>query len=346
VANGSAGVDFGTTFTSVAFAHSASPEDVKLVQTWPNGSIGNSSADQVPSVVYYTNPRTRAKCWGYEAPPPAAQEGTPHEALRWFKLLLQENPTSRRRNDSARRSSLSPFLEGWGSTSLHTASSTRNPLSAFHNLAIDSGSSDAPFAPPTITPALKTAQKLDELRIPPVTVVEDFLAAVRNIAIDSIKRTYESQWVEDSKISYVLTVPAIWSDSAKNLMIQAAQRAGYGIHRVDFDLISEPEAAAAYTLKAIQPNSLRVSPRRWPKPRRNYKAHVRLSRSETLLSSWTLVVAQCLYYPFTQFTINPINDSWQGLDFVQDHWPESSAAQRIRKRQRRSVWLRILGRKV
>jgi hypothetical protein len=268
VANYSAGVDFGTTFTSVAFAHSASPEDVKLVQTWPNGSIGNSSADQVPSVVYYTNPRTRANCWGYEVPPPVAQGGTPHEALRWFKLLLQENPTSRRRNPSAPRSFLSTFLQP------NTAGNSGNPMFALQNLDIDSDSCDAgslgpSFTAPTITPALKTAQTLTALSIAPVTVVQDFLAAVRTIAIDSIKRTYESQWVEDSKISYVLTVPAIWSDSAKNLMIQAAQRAGYGTHRVDFDLISEPEAAAAYTLKAIQPNHLRVSPPQGLRVKRN-----------------------------------------------------------------------------
>jgi hypothetical protein len=42
-------------------------------------------------------------------------------------------------------------------------------------------------------------------------------------------------------------------------MVQAAKAAGYGNHRVDFNLVSEPEAAAAYALKVIQPNNLNVS---------------------------------------------------------------------------------------
>jgi hypothetical protein len=47
-------------------------------------------------------------------------------------------------------------------------------------------------------------------------------------------------------------------DSAKNMMFQAAQKAGYGVHRVNFHLVSESEAAAAYTLRANQPNDLNV----------------------------------------------------------------------------------------
>lgn len=260
------GVDFGTTFTSVAFAHSASPEAVKLVQNWPNGGTGNSSADQVPTVVTYTNPQTRQKCWGYEAPPAVPPGQPPHEPLRWFKLLLQENPISRQRNSNpvARRSSFAPSLGGWEtppSPAPPASPGNRLLLQRFQDMAVSSNSSDAgswsgTFRPPSITPALKTAEILGKFHIPPVAVVEDFLSAVRKKAVDSIKRTYQKDWVEDSRISYVLTVPAIWSDSAKNFMIQAAERAGFGAHREGFDLISEPEAAAAYTVKAIQPNNL------------------------------------------------------------------------------------------
>lgn len=54
-----------------------------------------------------------------------------------------------------------------------------------------------------------------------------------------------------------MTVPAIWTDAAKNATLQAAERAGLG-NRHDLRLISEPEAAAVYTLKAIQPNHLKI----------------------------------------------------------------------------------------
>jgi molecular chaperone DnaK (HSP70) len=60
-----------------------------------------------------------------------------------------------------------------------------------------------------------------------------------------------------TKVEFVMTVPAVWSDAAKNATLHAAERAGMG-NRHDLRLISEPEAAAAYTLKAIQPNHLKV----------------------------------------------------------------------------------------
>ena len=66
------------------------------------------------------------------------------------------------------------------------------------------------------------------------------------------------EFVRNAEIEYVLTVPAIWTDSAKDLMVKAATSAGFGKHRVNFNLVSEPEAAAAYTLRAIQPNDLNV----------------------------------------------------------------------------------------
>ncbi|KAF8544623.1 hypothetical protein BDD12DRAFT_723315 [Trichophaea hybrida] len=187
------GVDFGTTFTSVAFAHTASPEEVKLVQSWPNSSTGNSSADQVPTEIHYTNQGTKTKLWGYETS--TVTRGTPiPDPLKWFKLLLQERSTQ--------------------------------------------------------------AQKLQLLNISAVTAVTDFLSAVRTTTVESIERTYDAEWVRESKIEYVLTVPAIWSDSAKSRMVQAAKEAGFGTHRVDFNLVSEPEAAAAYALKVIQPHNL------------------------------------------------------------------------------------------
>jgi molecular chaperone DnaK (HSP70) len=94
------------------------------------------------------------------------------------------------------------------------------------------------------------------LGIEPVKVVADFLSRVREVTWTSIENTYSGIKLP---YEYVLTVPAIWSDSAKNLMAQAAASAGYGTHHKDFNLISEPEAAAAYTL-SIEQHGLEV---RW-----------------------------------------------------------------------------------
>jgi molecular chaperone DnaK (HSP70) len=99
---------------------------------------------------------------------------------------------------------------------------------------------------------------LQELGIEPVKVVTDFLSHVREVTVESIWRTYGKEFVHNADIECVLTAPAIWTDSAKDLMVTAATNAGFGKHRLNFNLVSEPEAAAAYTLGAIQPSDLNV----------------------------------------------------------------------------------------
>ncbi|KAF8538632.1 hypothetical protein BDD12DRAFT_806001 [Trichophaea hybrida] len=219
------GVDFGTTFTSVAFAHSESPGEVKLVQTWPNGGTNGRSADQVPTEVHYINLRTKSMIWGYELPniPPRAVSPEP---LKWFKLLLQE------------QKKITPAI-------------SQIPAPSFVFQVHQNQSPER-----LTTPADVTALKLRQLGITPLMAVTDFLANVREVAVAEIGNSYQTQWVQGQKIEYVLTIPAIWSDAAKNLMVRAAEAAGYGIHREDFNLISEPESAAAYAFSAIQPNDL------------------------------------------------------------------------------------------
>jgi hypothetical protein len=53
-----------------------------------------------------------------------------------------------------------------------------------------------------------------------------------------------------TKVDFILTVPAIWSDSAKKKTEDAAIRAGMG-NENGLELLSEPESAAIYTLKNI-----------------------------------------------------------------------------------------------
>ena len=92
----------------------------------------------------------------------------------------------------------------------------------------------------------------------PVTVVTDFLRLVREVTEESIEDMYGAAVLRSSKLEYVLPVPAIWSNSAKARMVEAAEGAGYGLHRTDFSLIGEPESAAAYVLREIK-NNLKVS---------------------------------------------------------------------------------------
>lgn len=53
--------------------------------------------------------------------------------------------------------------------------------------------------------------------------------------------------VESSNFEYIMTVPAIWSDKAKNATMVAAEMAGMG---KELTLVTEPEAAAMHTLKS------------------------------------------------------------------------------------------------
>ncbi|KAM3074312.1 hypothetical protein ACMFMF_006328 [Clarireedia jacksonii] len=73
--------------------------------------------------------------------------------------------------------------------------------------------------------------------------------------METLTRRYGESFMSSTKVEFVLTCPAVWSDAAKNTTLQAAERAGMG-SKADIQMISEPEAAAVYTLKAIQPNHL------------------------------------------------------------------------------------------
>lgn len=87
-----------------------------------------------------------------------------------------------------------------------------------------------------------------------VTAVGDYLTELVKHARDTLTRRYGELFISTTRLEFVLTVPAIWSDDAKDATLRAARKAGMENIR----MISEPEAAAVYTLQAIQPNHLRV----------------------------------------------------------------------------------------
>jgi actin-like ATPase involved in cell morphogenesis len=86
------------------------------------------------------------------------------------------------------------------------------------------------------------------------TAVSDYLTELFKHAKQTLARRYGDYFVRTTRLEVVLTVPAIWSDAAKEATLSAAKNAGMGD---DIRMISEPEAAAVYTLQAIQPNHLK-----------------------------------------------------------------------------------------
>ncbi|PFH61852.1 hypothetical protein XA68_16083 [Ophiocordyceps unilateralis] len=102
-----------------------------------------------------------------------------------------------------------------------------------------------------------TAAQLKRYNKNVVDAVSDYLTQIYRHALDTLTRRYGESFMASTKVEFVLTCPAVWSDAAKNTTLLAAERAGMG-SRSEIQMISEPEAAAVYTLKAIQPNHLNV----------------------------------------------------------------------------------------
>ncbi|KAF7563125.1 hypothetical protein G7046_g1025 [Stylonectria norvegica] len=104
---------------------------------------------------------------------------------------------------------------------------------------------------------LDTAAQLKRFNKNVVDAVSDYLTQIYKHTMDTLTRRYGESFMASTKVEFVLTCPAVWSDAAKNTTLQAAERAGMG-SKSEIQMISEPEAAAVYTLKAIQPNHLNV----------------------------------------------------------------------------------------
>jgi len=81
-------------------------------------------------------------------------------------------------------------------------------------------------------------------------VCEDFLHEVYVHVSDKLRRQMTSLTFDSTPMECWITLPAIWSDEAKDATLNAAKRAGFG-NRIKDEVftISEPEAAAIATLK-------------------------------------------------------------------------------------------------
>ena len=66
----------------------------------------------------------------------------------------------------------------------------------------------------------------------------------------TLYRRFDRGVMQMTKVDFVLTVPAIWSDAAKKRTEDAAIRAGMG-NEHNLQLLSEPESAAVYTIKSL-----------------------------------------------------------------------------------------------
>ena len=84
----------------------------------------------------------------------------------------------------------------------------------------------------------------------PVDMVADYLTKLREAAWVEIEKTYGKEMFASMRKELVVTVPAVWSERAKDLTLKAVQRAHFNAAKVS--LVTEPEAAAIYTLKGMR----------------------------------------------------------------------------------------------
>ena len=109
---------------------------------------------------------------------------------------------------------------------------------------------------PHFVSPLDTAAQLRRYDRDVMDAVTDYLSHLCRHTMETLTRRYGESFMAQTKVECVLTVPAVWSDAAKNATLIAAERAGMGDRHLR--LISEPEAAAVYTLKAMQPTFFNV----------------------------------------------------------------------------------------
>jgi len=80
------GIDFGTTYTGVAWTTSPEPKaaDIHLVKNWKSIQYVNAERGKSPTAISYPGPGGLAPAWGYEIPLDV-------KPIQWFKLLLLDD---------------------------------------------------------------------------------------------------------------------------------------------------------------------------------------------------------------------------------------------------------------
>ncbi|KAJ5766687.1 actin-like ATPase domain-containing protein [Penicillium nucicola] len=102
-------------------------------------------------------------------------------------------------------------------------------------------------------PSLASKSLLAEHSKNAVQVSGEYLGHLVLHVRDTLQRRFGDA-AKSMDLKFVLTVPAVWSDKAKDATLRAAILAG--INSQQISLVSEPEAAALHSLRTIQPNSI------------------------------------------------------------------------------------------
>ncbi|KAI5467022.1 hypothetical protein BGZ63DRAFT_345199 [Mariannaea sp. PMI_226] len=191
------GIDFGTTYSGVAWAETQRPDRRTAITTWPVSKTirEGESSDKVPTKLRYNGSEIE---WGFSIPITAPQD----EVIEWFKLDLD------------------PSLQAMGqAVGAQGARGGRN---------VD-------------------------------TLVTDYISALGDHLTYTLREKLGDSIVKSTPLEFVVTVPAIWSDLAKDKTKKACQAAAsLSATKQPVHLVSEPEAAAIYALHGLDPHGLQI----------------------------------------------------------------------------------------
>ena len=84
----------------------------------------------------------------------------------------------------------------------------------------------------------------------PELLVKDYLSALRKHVEVFLEKKLPASVLSTTKIEYVITVPAMWSEAAVSMTRKCAEGAGMGEDKA-LQVVTEPEAAAVYALREI-----------------------------------------------------------------------------------------------
>lgn len=97
----------------------------------------------------------------------------------------------------------------------------------------------------------RSMNALDHIGKKPIVAVADYLTWFwQRIQEKIIKHEDNRSIFQTAEVTVVLTVPASWSDKAKDRILQAATKAGIADEERKIKLVAEPEAAAIHGLKS------------------------------------------------------------------------------------------------
>ncbi|KAG5977078.1 hypothetical protein E4U56_000482 [Claviceps arundinis] len=100
---------------------------------------------------------------------------------------------------------------------------------------------------PLYLSANNTRKQLKYLPKKPVEIAADFIRAIYEHALGEISTAVPKAYMDICQKEFVLSVPAVWSDAAKNATLKAAELAGIK----SVTVVKEPEAAALYSIKTL-----------------------------------------------------------------------------------------------